>query len=141
MKKTEELKKEIKQFESADGYPNKDEHLSFKKCLTTITGNSHTKIKVKNGINYLKIGKREFELLYVYCPESRNGFRHPFIMIKRKDTIVIFFLNSDTEIEGIHIGKEKEDGHECFKDIKFDIVDVIKVNKNLINIDDELIEK
>ena len=109
------LREEIRRFQKAD-YPGPGQHISLRKCIETITGNPESKITLRDGKAFINIGKREFELIHVYCPDFKdpNTFlfdEYAIVALIHGKYLITYNLESDTKIGHITIDEENEKGY------------------------------
>ena len=111
----EKLKEDIRTFQKAD-YPAPRKHMSLKRCIETITGNPESKISLRDGKAFINIGKREMELIHLYCPDFKDSSTFLFdeyaiIAFTYGKYLITYNLESDTEIGFITIDEENEKGY------------------------------
>lgn len=115
----EKLKKDIRIFQNAD-YPAPRKHMSLKRCIETITGNPESKISLRDGKAFINIGKREMELIHLYCPDFKDSSTFLFdeyaiIAFTYGKYLITYNLESDTEIGFITIDEENEKGYTAYE--------------------------
>ena len=113
------LKGEIRRFQKAD-YPVPGQHISLKRCIETITGNPGSKITLRDGKAFINIGKREMELIHLYCPDFKDSSTFLFdeyaiIAFTYGKYLITYNLESDTEIGFITIDEENEKGYTAYE--------------------------
>ena len=115
----EKLKEDIRTFQKAD-YPAPRKHMSLKRCIETITGNPESKISLRDGKAFINIGKREMELIHLYCPDFKDSSTFLFdeyaiIALTYGKYLITYNLESDTEIGFITIDEENEKGYTAYE--------------------------
>lgn len=115
----EKLKEDIRTFQKAD-YPAPRKHMSLKRCIETITGNPESKISLRDGKAFINIGKREMELIHLYCPDFKDSSTFLFdeyaiIAFTYGKYLITYNLESDTEIGFITIDEENEKGYTAYE--------------------------
>lgn len=115
----EKLKEDIRTFQKAD-YPAPRKHMSLKRCIETITGNPESKISLRDGKAFINIGKREMELIHLYCPDFKDSSTFLFdeyaiIAFTYGKYLITYHLESDTEIGFITIDEENEKGYTAYE--------------------------
>lgn len=115
----EKLKEDITTFQKAD-YPAPRKHMSLKRCIETITGNPESKISLRDGKAFINIGKREMELIHLYCPDFKDSSTFLFdeyaiIAFTYGKYLITYNLESDTEIGFITIDEENEKGYTAYE--------------------------
>ena len=115
----EKLKEDIRTFQKAD-YPAPRKHMSLKRCIETITGNPESKISLREGRAFINIGKREMELIHLYCPDFKDSSTFLFdeyaiIALTYGKYLITYNLESDTEIGFITIDEENEKGYTAYE--------------------------
>ena len=115
----EKLKEDIRSFQKAD-YPALSQHMSLKRCIETITGNPESKITLRDGKAFINIGKREMELIHLYCPDFKDSSTFLFdeyaiIAFTYGKYLITYNLESDTEIGFITIDEENEKGYTAYE--------------------------
>ena len=115
----EKLKEDIRSFQKAD-YPAPRKHMSLKRCIETITGNPESKISLRDGKAFINIGKREMELIHLYCPDFKDSSTFLFdeyaiIALTYGKYLITYNLESDTEIGFITIDEENEKGYTAYE--------------------------
>ena len=115
----EKLKEDIRTFQKAD-YPAPRKHMSLKRCIETITGNPESKISLRDGKAFINIGKREMELIHLYCPDFKDSSTFLFdeyaiIAFTYGIYLITYNLESDTEIGFITIDEENEKGYTAYE--------------------------
>lgn len=115
----EKLKEDIRTFQKAD-YPAPRKHMSLKRCIETITGNPESKISLRDGKAFINIGKREMELIHLYCPDFKDSSTFLFdeyaiIAFTYGKYLIKYNLESDTEIGFITIDEENEKGYTAYE--------------------------
>lgn len=115
----EKLKEDIRTFQKAD-YPAPRKHMSLKRCIETITGNPESKITLRDGKAFINIGKREMELIHLYCPDFKDSSTFLFdeyaiIALTYGKYLITYNLESDTEIGFITIDEENEKGYTAYE--------------------------
>ena len=133
MKDLKEFKTKIEKFEKA-AYPSTEEHLDFKKCLETLTGNPNAEILFEDGHAYISIGDRRFEIVDLYCPDYNEPNANIFdtaalISLSRKTYLFDAYFDSSEKLEQVQIFCEDEKG--CFEKNgkKYSFKDVISQEK------------
>ena len=115
----EKLKEDIRTFQKAD-YPAPSKHISLKRCIETITGNPESKINLRDEKAFINIGKREMELIHLYCPDFKDSSTFLFdeyaiIALTYGKYLITYNLESDTEIGFITIDEENEKGYTAYE--------------------------
>ena len=115
----EKLKEDIRSFQKAD-YPAPRKHMSLKRCIETITGNPESKITLRDGKAFINIGKREMELIHLYCPDFKDSSTFLFdeyaiIALTYGKYLITYNLESDTEIGFLTIDEENEKGYTAYE--------------------------
>lgn len=94
--------------------------MSLKRCIETITGNPESKISLRDGKAFINIGKREMELIHLYCPDFKDSSTFLFdeyaiIAFTYGKYLITYNLESDTEIGFITIDEENEKGYTAYE--------------------------
>lgn len=94
--------------------------MSLKRCIETITGNPESKITLRDGKAFINIGKREMELIHLYCPDFKDSSTFLFdeyaiIALTYGKYLITYNLESDTEIGFITIDEENEKGYTAYE--------------------------